>query len=268
VDLSKYPLDKLLYFIAGILPGFVAVFIFELAAPGSFRWFFALGFLGYKTKLGVALIALFVIGFSMTTILNAILGAMGGAIGTVMAQRPYTPSYSLAVAPWRDSGWRTVAKKHLGTSAPQDTQLMSQELYDLRGGIVKSLSAPDQPGARLVLERERFDSQINDSQWEQWYEQFHQTVLQPSKTDFVWHVRNGLNFNLETASLYLLLSAAIVPAVRHWWCILPASLWVLLLVAESYSAMNRYLDKWSTLRAQIEYLHKSVREEEAAIRGS
>src|ERR1700722_18902833 len=43
-DLTKYPIEKLLFFVAGIIPGMAALLIFDSAAPGSFAWFFALSF--------------------------------------------------------------------------------------------------------------------------------------------------------------------------------------------------------------------------------
>jgi hypothetical protein len=85
---SKLPIEKVFFFIAGIIPGFVAMLVFNLAAPGSFTWFFTMGFLGYKTKLGVTLLTAFVVGNSLTTFLNALLGGVGGYLGAKMAKEP------------------------------------------------------------------------------------------------------------------------------------------------------------------------------------
>src|SRR5438128_12681635 len=101
MDLSKYPLDKLASFIAAIIPGFAALLIFNLAAPGSFMWFFGLGSLGYNTKLTLILIAAFVIGISLTTLLNGLLGGAGGVLGGMTYKHP--SQYD--VAPWRDPQW-------------------------------------------------------------------------------------------------------------------------------------------------------------------
>ena len=244
MDLSKFPLDKLFYFVAGVIPGFVALLIFQLAAPGSFGWFFALGFLGYKTKLSLILVAAFAVGYSMTTILAGLLGAIGGAIGTVIGLRPYKPSHSYAVAPWRDPRWRTLVRSQLGAQAPNDTRLMSQEALDHRRRMVDLLPEDQRSIALADLNLERINAEIDDDSWAQWYDHYHRIVLQPDDRDFVSHVRTGLNLNLETAAVYVLLSAAVVPSVRHWWCILPACMWVLILVAEVFSAWKRFTDKW------------------------
>jgi hypothetical protein len=59
MDWSRYPLDKLVFFVAGIIPGSVALLVYQLAVPGSFNWFFALGFLGYRSKLTLIVLVAF-----------------------------------------------------------------------------------------------------------------------------------------------------------------------------------------------------------------
>jgi hypothetical protein len=253
MDLSKYPIEKLVYFVAGIIPGFVALLIYWLAVPGSFGWFFAMGFLGYKTKLGVVLLTAFIIGNSLTQFLSSILGAMGGVIG---ALQRYQPPNSYDVAPWRDPRWRTALKNHLQAQAPKDTQLISQRLYDMRKRVeVDSLPETQRPLALLKLEGAKLDSEIDDRNWADWYDHFHQIVLvDQKKRDFQWHVHQGLLFNLEATGLYVLISVLFVPSIRHWWCIFPACMWVLILIAGEYSGLTNLMNKWSTLSRQTKYL--------------
>lgn len=254
MDFSKYPLEKLFYFLAGVIPGFVALLIFRLAAPGSFGWFFNLGFLGYRTKLSLILLAAFVIGNTLTTFLSAFLGALGWEWGFFSGMHSYKPSASYDSAPWRDPRWRTVLRNRLGPQTPNNAPFMWQALYDLRLQQVNLMPAGERPAALAALNLEKIQSDMNDSEWEQWYDHYHRIVLEPISPDVSWHVRTGLNFNLETTAVYVLVSAVFVPSLRHWWCILPASLWFLLLFAESYSILKRAGDKWSTLSDQIKYL--------------
>jgi hypothetical protein len=72
--------------------------------------------------------------------------------------------------------------------------------------------------------------------------------------DFNWQVRNALNFNMEVTALYVLVAAVVVPALRHWWVMLPSSIWILLLLAEAYAVVRQAGNKWSTLTRQIKYL--------------
>jgi hypothetical protein len=98
MDWTKYPLEKLFSFVAGIIPGSVALLMF----PGRIEWFFALGFLGYPTKLALFILVAFVVGFTATTFLGAILGGIGGAIGAASYNPPY--SYEIARGVTRNGG--------------------------------------------------------------------------------------------------------------------------------------------------------------------
>lgn len=87
-------------------------------------------------------------------------------------------------------------------------------------------------------------------------------MLEKYGRDFDFHIRSGLNFNLEVTGLYVLLSSFIVPGIRHWWSLIPACIWVFLGIAEVVHALRRYGDKWSTLFQQIDYLSKALPEAE------
>jgi hypothetical protein len=257
MELSKYPLEKVFFFVAGIIPGLVALLIYHFAVPGSFEWFFSMGFLGYKTKLGIILLTAFVLGNSMTTFLNAILGAAGGVLGAIHAQQPFKPAHSYDIAPWRDQLWRSTLKKRLGEQSPADTLLLRDDLFNMKRESLNLLPEIERPAALSGLNIERLESEMNDGKWSQWYDHYHHIVLTSrERWDVQSHVFHGLNFNLETTALYALVSSALVPGLRHWWCILPASLWTLLLAAQQYNDVRRYRDKWSTLSAQIEYISK------------
>jgi hypothetical protein len=95
-----------------------------------------------------------------------------------------------------------------------------------------------------------------DTEWKKWYDHYHQLVLEPDDKDFVLHVRNGFNMNMEIASMYLLLSMLFVPATRQWWCVVIALGWIAVSVLEFGAGLARYFDKYSTLDKQILYLNR------------
>lgn len=256
MDLSKYPLEKLFFFVAGIIPGMAALLVFEVAAPGSFNWFFALGFLGYRAKIAVVLVTAFVVGNSMTTLLYKLLGAIGGAIGGYLG---YKSPHSYDVAPWRDPGWRTALKNYLEAEAPDDTWPMRKDLYDFRVQQINAQPQDQQPGFLAALNFEKLKTERDDADWARWYDQYHRAVLTPQDTDVLFHFQRGLNFNLETAAIYLLVSMMIVPRLRHWWTILPACFWTISLVLEELVAFKQITNKWSTLNTQITYLSELSR---------
>jgi hypothetical protein len=258
MDVSKYPFEKIFYFIAGVFPGFVALFIFQLASPGAFRWFFTMGFLGYRSKLGLIVLTTFVIGNTITAFLSGLLGAIGGAYGGWKAEtEPYVLPQTYSVAPWRDNRWRIALTNRLGTKAPNDTSLLGEGVLKLRREMVGYLPEMERPAALVKLEQEKLGAEIDDSNWAGWYDHYHQIALLDERKDVVSYVRNGLYFNLETAAIYVLISAVWVQSVRRWWCIVPACMWVLALVAQEYSDVRRFMNKWSSLSAQIKYLSES-----------
>ena len=251
MDFSKYPLERFFYFIAGIIPGLVALLI---SAPGSVRWFLGLTFLGYRTKLSLIALVAFVVGNSLTAFLTALLGSLGGAYGAVVGMRPYEAPSTYPIAPWRDPRWRSVLKKRLGAQTPNDTVLHSPELFSLKLRAVELIPEGQRAVALAELNLEKTRTEIDDSNWAQWYDHYRGIVYQPKNPDPVVQVRHGLGFNLETTSLYVLVSAVFVPSLRHWWCILPSCLWILILIAQEYSGVKRFTNIWSTLSDQINYL--------------
>jgi hypothetical protein len=255
MELSKLPIEKVFFFIAGIIPGFVALLLFDLAHPGSFLWFFGMGFLGYKTKLGIILLTAFVIGNSMTTFLSAFLGAAGGIMGAKIAKEPYKPPESFKLAPWRDKRWRTALRRRLGQQTPKDTVLMGEEIFNIRVQAVGMMPEAERPMALTALSLEKLGTEMDELAWAGWYDRYHHRVLiSRDNWDVQRHVLHGLNFNLETTALYTLLSTPFVASLRHWWCILPAVFWTLILIAEQFDSLRRFKDPWSTLTQQIDYL--------------
>ncbi len=221
MDISKLRLDRLLYVIGGVIPGFVALLIYRVAAPNSFAWFLSLGSLGYQTKLGIVLVTALLVGRTLTAFLTVFLGAIGGVIG----HRLFKPPHALSTAPWRDPTWRAALSRVLG-EPPKDTQRWQAWFYEQKLRQIESLPEAQQPLARTRLELERLENEGEDREWARWYDHYHKLVLQPSDQDVLFHVHRGLNFNLQVAAVYVLVSLWFVPAIRLWWCILPASFWI------------------------------------------
>ena len=146
----------------------------------------------------------------------------------------------------------------LGDQAPNDTTLLAEETFNLKRETVNYMPEAKRPEAIANLNHERIQTQMDDLQWSQWYDHYHQRVLTDrNKWSIQAYVHHGLAFNLETASIYTLLSALFVPAVRHWWCILPALMWVVILLAQEYTALHKMRNPWATLTEQIVYLSES-----------
>lgn len=259
MDASKYPLEKLAWLVCGIIPGLVALVIYQVHSPGHFTWFFSIGFLGYRAKLAVILSVALIVGHTIARTLNGILGAIGGAVGAGWATtHPYKPTASEEIAPWRDTRWRTALKKHLGSGSPPDTAPMRQSIYDTTLKLIDMMPQEKQALERLKLEQEKLQSESDDLKWSEWYIHYHKIVL--TRQDFASHIHAGLSFNLAAASVYVLICATFMPQLRHWWCLWPAVLWILIVAAENHNAFKKLTDEWSTLDDQIKYLRATTPE--------
>ena len=115
------------------------------------------------------------------------------------------------------------------------------------------LPAANRPLARADLEGARLKNQREDAEWARWYQYYHSLVLRPVE-DVQFHVQRGLHFNLQTAAVYVLISGAIIPQLRRWWCVLPSALWAAFLLLEEYEGLRQWGNKWLTLDKQITYL--------------
>ena len=135
-------------------------------------------------------------------------------------------------------------------------------IVELRTKIAASLPHGQQQDAVTALHVERLAAESDDLNWAVWYDHYHKIILEPSR-DVTWYVHAGLSFSLETAALIVLLSSAVVPYVRHWWCILPSCMWVFLFVLDQVFAAKKALDKWSTLTDQVKYLSRDPQSPEA-----
>lgn len=105
-----------------------------------------------------------------------------------------------------------------------------------------------------LLNQERLLTEIDDANWQQWYDHYHRIVLSVTKWDFESYVRYGIIYNLQAAAVYVLISAIFVPNVRHWWTLVPGSIWAVIFVFQEYYRSKEYMDAWSTLSEQIRYL--------------
>jgi len=230
MDWSKYPLEKLFFFVAAVIPGFVAlsisgkVGVLLLLQPS----------LGYRTRVSILIAVAFLVGFTMTSSLNALLGAVGGAIGAATYKTPQ----SYEIAPWRDPRWRELIKKKLGSNSPDDTRPLSSALLELRIKLIETLPSALQAAEIDKLMQEKFKLESDDLDWSTWYDHYHRIIVLPDEKDIYRQAHVGLTFSLQAAAVYCLIAAIGVSTVRHWWYMVPAGFWTFLLVLESLDSLR------------------------------
>ncbi len=254
MDLSKYPIQKILFVAASVIPGFAALAVFWAAAPHRFDWFFSLGALGYRTKVGIVLLASLLTGATVVRLVAGLIGGIGGGVGGSL----WKPGYLAKTAPWRDLNWRRALAKVL-RDPPKDTRLWPDWYYQQRLQVISLLPEDAREGEKARLEVERLGNRCEDEDWQRWYRYYHNKILFPTEKDFLFELQRGIHFNMQAAGVYVLFSALFVPAVRVWWCMALAGFWTLMLVLEEWSAAQNALNYWSTLDGQITLLSELAR---------
>src|SRR5258708_2421427 len=173
MDFSKYSFEKLSSAAFPVVPGFVALLIYQLAVPDSLTWFTNLGFFGYRTKIAILILVAFIVGYSMNTFLGSILGGIGGYI----VGGRFNPAERYEVAPWRDPRWRNLLKNQLGPAAPNDTVLIRQPIFEHRRSLIEHLPQHERMLANGALELEKINTVVDDGHWKELYDHYKHILL-------------------------------------------------------------------------------------------
>jgi hypothetical protein len=261
MDLSKYLLEKILHYVAGVIPGIIALVLFECVAPGALRGIFNNGFLGYRTTVALTLLLAFIIGNTLSTCLSIILivfvSVMAAITVAIRERQSYKDRHAYDPAPWRDPKWRALAKKHLGDRAPNDTLLEPRKAFDFRRRLQEILPEKARTVSIPEMDAQRNNLEQDDQNWAYWYQHHHDLVIQEEDRSFESYVRKGLVFNFETAAVFLIVCSFCVPSVRHWWVLVPASAWIVYMLLEMFGEYAKRINNWSMFAEQIKFLSKA-----------
>jgi hypothetical protein len=259
MDFGKIPVDKVAYFVAGVVPGATAVYIYYLANPAAFQAFLAPSFFGYRTKLCIAGAFCFIVGITITMFVRALGGALwGGLWGGIGSYIQSKPQQSPSSAPWRDPTWRRLAKKHLEDNAPDDTIPMTPEDMERRKAALELLPAEEQRAQAEKLNQLQVKLVYDDGMWSSWYAQFNQQMqmqqqMQQQK-DFARNFGQGINANVIATAVYLGGSMIFVPVLRNWMCITFVAGSLALVLAQAYASFAGNRNPWIALQSEVEFL--------------
>jgi hypothetical protein len=258
MDPAKLPIDKLAFFVASIIPGATAIYVYNVANPTAFHRFLVADELGYGAKVAIAVGLCFVIGNTLTTFVASGFGAVyGGAMPIITAKLPKWPDIP-QTAPWRDPKWRKLAMKYLGQHAPADTTPILDDDFQVRLKTLRLLPEDQHLVARLELTQLRNKLAADDSDWRQWYIQINRRQKEESKPDFTGTFAEGLKANLEATGIYLLISLILVPGIRNWMIITFSVGWCLKIVAETFVVTKGSMDPWESWSDQIAFLSRKA----------
>jgi hypothetical protein len=280
MDFGKIPVDKVAYFVAGLVPGATAVYVYYLANHAAFHDFLMPNAFGYRTKLCIAAGVCFVVGNTITlfawALAYAFLTLIGpyfrrkameaaaaaaranslAAPGAIPSGLPAAPSatQALATAPWRDVTWRKMALKYLGDNAPDNTFPMAEDEFKKRIAALDLLPESEREGKQKELTDLQVKLLADDGAWSQWYAQIDDQLRVELGRDFTSTFATGIRANLQATAAYLGVSLFFVPALRNWMCITFVAGWVVIMAVQALVMLAQSVNPWMTWLAQREFL--------------
>jgi hypothetical protein len=265
LDFDKIPFEKAFHFLAKMLPGFTVIWIYDNANPGTLMWFQSIQTLGYATKLALLLLSSFLIGHIIATATAALLGAVGGIVGSTnrFCFRDRHP-YEDDIAPWRNSEWRAAYRTRNGSVAPEDMKLVPKHVAEsLFGNLPLPANVVDNHFAAQAEETYNsflkmtaaYESVINDREWKRIYQQLHWDSILNKRMEFIEEITVGLDSNLALSSMLILAFALFLPKLRLWWLVALSAVCVGTSLIRFASKAYPFVDLWSSLRPQIDSLN-------------
>ncbi len=256
----KISLKKAFSFLATIVPGSVLFYLFEIGHPGTIGWFLSISSLGYKSRIFLLLLALFLLGYSFVKFLAAVCGSFGWLLGRTIRLPIFDRHpYDYATAPWRDKRWRAAYTRRFAIDAPPDLAFTPDSLDEGKIVAISKL----QPGEQTSPELSAYSWEVlqacikgifNDEAWRSRYLQLHVAEITKIGNDFASKIGASLDSNISISSLVIIVASWFVPQIRLWWLLLLAYLWAANSAMVFAEKIMRLFDPSSTLQAQFDVL--------------
>jgi hypothetical protein len=264
IDFGKFPFEKTVHLLTKVLPGFALLFVYNAETPGTVKSLISLPYLGYATRLWLIITICFALGYTLSTVVNAVGSAAAGAIGALWAgiSRGRHP-YENQAAPWRDQTWRTAYTSRFGPEAPNNLTLMlprnAAELLRSSQPLPAGLAEQQKLAEQLTLQvnpglKRAIDAITNDTEWRMCYERMKFKVLFEGPVEPIQEVFGRLDSDFSLASFVLIVGAVLSVQFRVGWLMVPATAWIVLSVLNFCVRAYQVAEPWNTLSAQIEML--------------
>jgi hypothetical protein len=220
-------------------------------------------YLGYRTKLSLILGAALIAGWTMTAIYVAIMGGLEGVLSPVLQK--YLQGETPQHPPWRNKNWRALAITYLGSAAPKDLDLISDEVLNIWIEAARLIPDPMQQAQEISrVTREQTEAKMVDSYWQSWWDTLHHDVL--LFRDSAAQMTLTLEANLQAASLLLLFAIPSTPVLNHWWVISTCLFWLIMRGLRTYALLRNVRNPWSSFTKQMDYLRARMPDAKAKAR--
>jgi hypothetical protein len=264
IDFGKFPFEKTVHLLTKVLPGFALLFVYNAEIPGTVTHILSLPYIGYATRVWLLIAICFMLGYTLSTVMNAVVSMVAGAVGALWGAftRGRHP-YEHQVAPWRDQTWRAAYISVYGAEAPKNLTLMlpsnAAELLRLSQPLPPGLAEQQRVAEQITLQvnaglTAAIDAITNDTEWRMCYERMKFKVLFEGPLEPIQEVFGRLDSDFSLASAVLIAGAVLTVQFRVWWLTVPATAWIILGVLRFCVKTYQIAEPWNTLSAQIEML--------------
>ena len=247
MDWLKTTLDRLFVFLASLIPGCACFLLLLLHRPDLISYIWNAQVLSYETKLIISVFLTFVMGWTATYALNALLMETGSILARWLptTQEP-------AAKPWQNKNWRALLMRYLGKAAPKNVEPVYDEVLKLQLEALQHAPAEERVRQAAALFKGKAESELNDHEWRGWWEHFHYTSFQ--RIEPVPLMMQTVAHNFYAASLLMLFAMPFTPQLRIWWLIAFCVFWLVHLIAKSANDISRAQNPWSSWTEQMEHL--------------
>jgi hypothetical protein len=248
-------LERFFGVVAVVIPGAAVLTLFGIHHPDWAAYVRDINYIGYRTKISLVVGAAFIAGWTVTTVFMALVGGLYGVfqqriVKWLYAEDPQTP-------PWRNKNWRALVTQYLGSAAPEDLDLIGDDLLAIQVEVANCLPDPTERFRELYrVKSEKGKADIVENYWKSWWSTLHHDAVEDK--DPVTQVSLTIEGNLQATSLLLLCAIPTTPVLNRWWVISFCLFWLFMRLVRMYSLLIRTKNPWSTFTKQMDYLRSQL----------
>lgn len=249
---SENLLGTLFAFATAVIPGSAGLLLFSIHHRELVERFWSVGSITYQTKLFVALLFVFSIGWTISAALNGIRFA---AFAVFDSPLPSTgEEVASAAHPWFDKNWRALVRLVLKDAAPDDAEPFFGETLQRQLEFAEQFPEPERAERIHALLMSKTTRILNALRWQTLW--FHFNVWATKRVDLSEKMSFALGHDFAAASILLLAGVFFTPSLRHWWIITPSLFWVVAISGRTFEDIKKANNPTTTMTKQLELLQQ------------
>jgi hypothetical protein len=210
LDFSRVTYPNVLEIIAPIVPGGILAVGTLVLNPSLAARLLSNPYLGYKSRLVVAIFISYVAGLLLNLLVNYMSYFVGYMVGYFLTPKILPPPPT----PWRNLHWRKIARRFLGPDlAPTTDDLYFKDVHEQKLKEVEAIQDPQERTTQKKFAEDFFlPKSIADADWYWWYQVLGKYITTPQLWAAPWQYFLSM---MHTGSWAVIL--LMVLNHRHHW---------------------------------------------------